>query len=198
MDKQAARSLMESLKTFLEPFEEEHDVKVTVGGGKFDNTTLTVKLELAELTESGEALSRATNDFKRLASSFGLSPDDLGKEFRDGIRSYKIVGLKPRSYRYPVIAESLSDKKKYKFAAESVKMYLNRGKPVVKRPLEEILKDFREVENGLSPENLCCDGEASAAYVRQMSAQLNRQKRALIAELGREPTDKELYPEIYK
>ena len=57
----------------------------------------------------------------------------------------------------------------------------------------EILKDLRSVECQLSPENLWCDGEASASYVRSQSAKLNKQRRTLVAELGREPTDKEIY-----
>jgi len=195
MDKTTARTLSEALKTHLEAFEEEHDIKVTIGSGKFDSTTLTLKVELAELAESGEALTRAANEFKYMAHRYGLAPDDLGKEFRDGIRTYRIVGLKPRSTRYPVIAESLSDKKRYKFAAASVKLYLGK-KPAAKRTEAEILNELRSVENGLSPENLCCDGEASATHVRQMSAKLNAEKRALIAELGRTPTLAELYPEL--
>lgn len=193
MDKPTARNLSEALKTFLEPFEEENDVKVTIGSGKFDTTTLTLKVELAELAESGEALTRSANEFKTLASHYGLAPDDLGREFKDGIRTYKIIGLKPRSTRYPIIAESLSDKRRYKFGVATVKAYLGKNK----RTDEEILKELRGVENGLSPENLCCDGEASATYVQRMSAALNAQKRTLIAELGRTPSDKELYPTIY-
>lgn len=40
MDKSTARSLSEALKTHLEAFEEENDIKVTIGSGKFDSTTL--------------------------------------------------------------------------------------------------------------------------------------------------------------
>jgi hypothetical protein len=149
---------------------------------------------LAELAESGEALTRSANEFKFMASRYGLAPEDLGREFSDGNRTYKIVGLKPRSTRYPVIAES--GNKRYKFAAASIKLYL--GKPTTKRTDETILEELRAVENGLSPENLCCDGEASASHIRVMSAKLNAEKRALIAEFGRTPTNRELYPEIYR
>ena len=189
MDRSTARSLMESLKSFLGPFEEEHDVKITVGTGNFDSSTLNLKLEIAELSENGEALSRAANDFKTLAPSFGLLPDDLGKEFKTPQGVYKIVGLKPRSYRYPVIAESRG--KRFKFSAENVKMHLGRNK--TKRSKEEILNELRDVEAGLSPENLSCDGEASKTWVQRRYAELNRQKRQLISELGYTPA----YPEIY-
>jgi hypothetical protein len=40
MDKATARTLSEALKAFLAPFEEENDVKVTVGSGKFDRSRM--------------------------------------------------------------------------------------------------------------------------------------------------------------
>ena len=61
----------------------------------------------------------------------------------------------------------------------------------------DIISDLQEIECGLSPENLSCDGEASAAQIRSQSARLNRQRRALIVELGREPTQQELFPELF-
>jgi len=62
-----------------------------------------------------------------------------------------------------------------------------------KRPDENILRDIRNVDNALSPENLHCDGEISRAAARRKATILNRSMRKLIAELGREPTDSELY-----
>lgn len=57
----------------------------------------------------------------------------------------------------------------------------------------QIIRDLQDVENALSPENLTCDGECTAAEVRSRSAALKRKQAALIKELGRQPTDRELY-----
>jgi hypothetical protein len=62
-----------------------------------------------------------------------------------------------------------------------------------KRTEAEIIRDLQTVECNLSPENLTCDGELSAAQVRKRAAELNRQRKALVQELGREPTDNELW-----
>ncbi len=62
-----------------------------------------------------------------------------------------------------------------------------------RRPEAEILRDLLTVECHLSPEHLTCDGEASASHIRKRGAQLRRQRRELVAELGREPTDKEIW-----
>jgi len=58
---------------------------------------------------------------------------------------------------------------------------------------ENLLNQFREVECNLSPENLCCDGEASVAWIRKEGGRLHRLRKQIIAQLGYEPTYKELY-----
>lgn len=57
--------------------------------------------------------------------------------------------------------------------------------PKAKRPEREILRDIDSVYCQLSPENLTCDGEASAAHILRMSVHLNRRLRDLFDELGR-------------
>ncbi len=63
----------------------------------------------------------------------------------------------------------------------------------MKRTDEEIIKDLRNVEGDLSPENLHMDGEASPAYVKKRLRELNARKKALTTELGREATTKEIW-----
>jgi len=46
---------------------------------------------------------------------------------------------------------------------------------------------------GLSPENLCSDGEASRSQIQQRSAELNRQLRGFKLALGREVSETEVY-----
>jgi hypothetical protein len=58
---------------------------------------------------------------------------------------------------------------------------------------EKLFVQLRDVECGLSPENLYMDGEASATHVRREGARLNRIRRGIIAQLGYEPTIKELF-----
>lgn len=69
---------------------------------------------------------------------------------------------------------------------------------MAKRDDLQILSDLQDVENALSPENLCCDGELPKAQVERKRKELLRQRIALVSELGREPKQEELYPEIYR
>lgn len=57
----------------------------------------------------------------------------------------------------------------------------------------DILRDLRSIEAALSPENLHCDGEISVSAARAKGRKLEAQRRALVKELGREPSMAELY-----
>jgi hypothetical protein len=56
-----------------------------------------------------------------------------------------------------------------------------------------ILEAILGCYSGLSPENLACDGEASMTHIRTTRARLERQLRGLIAALGREVDEAEVY-----
>lgn len=57
----------------------------------------------------------------------------------------------------------------------------------------DIMNDIRRVHNALSPENLHCDGEISRTAARKKGIKLNRDLAALERELGRKPTEQEIW-----
>jgi len=57
----------------------------------------------------------------------------------------------------------------------------------------EIIKEINYVESSLSPENLFCDGERSRTEARKIERRLTKQYNNLIKELGRYPSNEELY-----
>jgi len=63
------------------------------------------------------------------------------------------------------------------------------SKPLPQRSEAAILADADSILCALSPENLHCDGERSAASARRVASHLRRQFRALEAELGRPITE---------
>jgi hypothetical protein len=63
----------------------------------------------------------------------------------------------------------------------------------MKRPDSEILADLRNVEIGLSPENLTCDGELPQTQVKTKARLLQKKRDSLVQELGREPSFGELW-----
>jgi hypothetical protein len=65
-----------------------------------------------------------------------------------------------------------------------------------KRSDKEILADIAEVESGLSPENLSCDGELDMSAQRPRMKALVAKWHKLVKELGRFPKIHELMPDL--
>jgi hypothetical protein len=57
----------------------------------------------------------------------------------------------------------------------------------------ELLEELRTVECELSPENLHCDGEITLAAAKRKKKRLNARRAQLVKQLGREPTEHELW-----
>jgi hypothetical protein len=65
--------------------------------------------------------------------------------------------------------------------------------PKAKRSEAEILADLRRVNLRLEPEYLYLDGERSRSAAHALEAKLNAERKALVKELGREPTPFEIW-----
>ncbi|WP_152499432.1 hypothetical protein [Labrenzia sp. THAF82] len=65
--------------------------------------------------------------FEVLAPPYGLKPSDLGEEFEDRGERFRIIVLEPRRPKYPVNVERLSNRKKYKFSADSIAILLAKA-----------------------------------------------------------------------
>lgn len=64
---------------------------------------------------------------------------------------------------------------------------------ISKKEEEQILREIRDVDNRLSPENLHHDGEIPIDEVRKEEKRLTKLRQTLVKKLGREPTDLEIY-----
>lgn len=106
----------------------KHDVQIKLGTGRFSAANASFKMEVATKTEEGMTLSSEVTAFKAQARIFGLDPEDFGKTFHSGGKTYTISGLVPRRPKFPVLANCLEDGKRYKFPAENVRAFLNLTK----------------------------------------------------------------------
>ena len=57
----------------------------------------------------------------------------------------------------------------------------------------ELMQKIADVYGNLSPENLTCDGECSAAEVRIRRSRFNRELKDLFKRLGRKVSESEAY-----
>lgn len=128
MDKakcQKIRAVLDQTFALLESEMLALGVKVTVGRASYSPDAVgnaSFKVEFAEISADGNVATAESQAFKVNAFMFGLKSDDLYKTFRNGGRSFKIIGLKSRARTMPILCEC--DGKRFKFAAETVKALL--------------------------------------------------------------------------
>lgn len=122
-DRQKVRDIRDQLNELLESYSKKWGVAMSVGRCTFTPDNITFKLQIAAIGEHGEVKTQEAEDFKFCAFKYGLKPEDLGKKFQYAREEYTIIGCKPRSYRFPILAKR-QDGVTIKFPADSVKFAL--------------------------------------------------------------------------
>jgi hypothetical protein len=113
------------VQAVLEKLGEQLGLDVSLGNGRFNEEAFSMKLEFTAPDKDGNRQSRNEQEFKMYAKSFGLEPDDFGKTFVDRNHSFVITGIKPRSYKFPILV-TRDDGKKYKYPVDDVIRGLGR------------------------------------------------------------------------
>src|SRR5260370_42268327 len=105
LEREEIRQLREKLQAYLDIFGEDNDLRITVGSATFTEDLVQFKVELAPFREDGTAATRQSEDFKRYCCRHDLEPTDLGRTFQHGPKTYKLVGLRPRSPAYALLCQ---------------------------------------------------------------------------------------------
>ena len=103
MNRDTARAIERQALALLAPMEGDGQLKVAAKGGSVGATFVTLRIEFAEVGKTGVVESREAADFKALAKFHGLNADDLGKPFAIRGERFEIVGLKPKSHKFPIL-----------------------------------------------------------------------------------------------
>jgi len=114
LDRTAVRRINDDIQSALDSVAKRYGVQIKVGNSRFSNTNCTTKIDISTVNEGGTVMTKEATDYNRYASSFGLTKK-LGDTFEFRYDTYEIVGLKPRSSKYPVLAKNLSNGKTFKF-----------------------------------------------------------------------------------
>ena len=97
------------------------------GGGRYDESSFSFKVECNLMGVDGEVRSPKAEDFKKYASMYGLKPDNFGKTFTTfGGKAFTICGLNMRASKNPIHATNRNGKT-FIFPAEEVKTMLARN-----------------------------------------------------------------------
>jgi hypothetical protein len=117
-DRPTARVVGNAIESAVQGVAKEFGIIIQRVSGRYDEKLYTLKLECAVMS-NGQPTSRAAEDFKRWATLYGLKPSDLHKQIVFLGEHYKVVGLKPKSRRYPILAER-ADGKRFKLPVSAV------------------------------------------------------------------------------
>ncbi len=119
--------LRAALENVLADLGKKLDMEIQVGGSmSFTDTTITVKL-VANLPNAatGAIESVEAKDFKTNTWKWGLQQTDLGREFTHGGDTFVIIGAKPKSGKFPILANRRDTGKTYKFPADLIRLKLH-------------------------------------------------------------------------
>lgn len=117
LDRSSVRMIADDIEIALAKVAKRYGVKIEVGNSSFSPTNCTTKINISTVAKNGTVMTKEATDFNRYASSFGITGYKLGDTFEHRFQQYKIIGLKPRARKYPVLAEDVNTGYKFKFPA---------------------------------------------------------------------------------
>ena len=117
--------LRPALQQRLSEVGEEFGIAISLGSMSFSGTETTARLKMIAVGDNakeGESIedSKARIEFEENAWRFDLKPEHFGQVVTIRGETFEIVGIKPRSRKYPVLGKSKANGSVYKLPAESV------------------------------------------------------------------------------
>lgn len=119
-DKQNLAMLRPEIDEALKTLGEKYGVSFSTGNARFSPQTSEFKLEVGIMGADGKADTKASSDWKQLAPLYNLPVDALNKTFNFEGRTFTILGLLPKSRRFPVLVRT-SAGKDFKYSTDMVK-----------------------------------------------------------------------------
>lgn len=126
VDSAFIRALSARIEAALKPLGEELGVSLRVGKAKYSNASFgSIAVDVSAVGADGTAETRDARVYRELAHLYELDPNALGSRVMVFGKEYEIVGLKPRSSLFPVLARLVSSGKLFKLPADAVKSALS-------------------------------------------------------------------------
>ncbi len=123
IDRTNAKLIISEVISALKDIENKYNVKITQkGGATYTPDMLNLKLEINTIKSDGTVYNNEAEVYKARAEWYGLENIPVGSIFDYNGNKYKVMGLKPRCKKQPVICQQLNDNtRKYKFSVNTVK-----------------------------------------------------------------------------
>ena len=117
MDKATIEQTRTDLEADLEAFFAKRGMSVKVGRISYSDTNFTTKLSV----DVGSKDDAERAHFDRTARFFGLKPDHYGSIFTANGEKFRLIDFNLGAKKYPIVAERVSNSKRYKFGEEVLK-----------------------------------------------------------------------------
>jgi len=119
INKQSLQQFRADFAATVKELEAKHNVKIELGSFSFNDDLFSGKMKVTNtVTAGGEKIDEKMLWVKE-CKQIGLSEDDYGATVSVNGMSGKIVGIKLRSFKYPVIVEATNGKR-YKMNVNQV------------------------------------------------------------------------------
>jgi len=128
IDRNVLKRFKAEAEVVLAKVAEAHGMKATFKGGTFSPAVATLKLEVAVVGPGGQVATKEAEAFKENARYLGMKASDLGKRIETDNGIYKIVGLRTRARKNPIIVER-DDGKRFVLTTVAVTRALERAAP---------------------------------------------------------------------
>ena len=109
LDRNTIRALRERIATALAPIGKEFNMKLTPLSAVFTDNYATMKVEISTISDSGVVHTKEAEEFRRKCSYYGLLPSNLGESITADGTQYTIIGLNPRSKKYPIVVKRIDE-----------------------------------------------------------------------------------------
>lgn len=108
--------IINDIKSVLEVIAEQHSVQFNFSGITWKSESFRIGVTCLAPNDSGEFVDPTAQAYINAAESgFVGKLKPLGTKFTFRGEQFEIVGLKPRSPMYPLLAKSMKNGKRYKF-----------------------------------------------------------------------------------
>ena len=125
MDKAVAQKITPEFVAAMQKVADKYGMKVTSRGGNFNNMAITMKIEVSctEITSTGDTIDAEAKAFQDDAALVGLNPNMLFATFDRNGDTMKIVGLKLRRSKFPVVIQNVATGKKVLCTVDYLKTF---------------------------------------------------------------------------
>lgn len=118
------REIQNQLNKAIEKIEQENNVKISFGSISYNSAYYTSTMKVT----TNEKSEKVSSVYESICKRLGFTQNIIGMQFQGKNGIYEIVDIKTRNRKYPVIAESKTDGKMYKYSAAHVKSLIGGDK----------------------------------------------------------------------